>query len=102
MPLFRTVQQLSSPSTLNQEICTIEFRDMLQSHLLGRHRIVLAGIPCTISFHMADHLYYARWFCGGCSVRSEYEFREQTADGAIEAARSDWLAHHAERHARRA
>ena len=76
--------------------------DMVQKQqLLCKSRIVLDGITCTISVRLKHSVHYARWFCGGCSDRSEAEFREQTAEGVIEAAKVDWLAHLAKPHARR-
>ena len=60
---------------------------------LHQDRIVLGGIPFTISVRKTTTAFHALWFCGACSHRSDTALSRPTIDAAVDAAREDMAGH---------
>jgi hypothetical protein len=69
---------------------------------ISRERVVLDGVPYTISVYARNNVYLAKWFCGGCGNQSELRFESLTTAEPVEAAKANLAIHHASMHTRSA
>jgi hypothetical protein len=69
-----------------------------QNLLCDQRRLVLAGIPYTISVRVEDGTFRAKWFCGACSNQNGVRLEGPTAEAAIDAASADLMTHQTDAH----
>jgi hypothetical protein len=65
---------------------------------ISRKRVIVEGVPYTVSVYVVENTYLAAWLCGACSHRSEIALEGPTTDAAVERAKVDLADHHAALH----